>query len=395
MTSKKCIDAEKLIRHKNSELPETESKVLREHLSTCELCRINLQILDRIDKTISLEETLIKDNGHKPQKSKTCLSEHQLYNYIEGHVTKTEAHRIGKHLSSCKYCLSELSSLARNSLTPMTDKEKTTVGELRTISIEEQADKILSFQEEVKRQASDKSEEMAVSWSSKVVEVITKIFNQFFIGESYSKPVFVSLILLVCIAGVYKGIKYYNTGYQINLAENKLLDNYQIFFKNARLSGGYKSTGVSMLMSSEEESESYLDQSKFNLNKAFNNKYESTKAKQLQAHIYFIEKEISSADSVFAQIEETEISTEILNDKGVLLFEKRDWENAINKFQQAFDKNPGLLEALYNSALCKIELGESTEAVSILKKYVALETDERWKSAAQSVIKDITAAEEE
>ncbi len=388
MTSKKCLDAEKLIRYKNSELSEQELNDSKGHLSACKLCRSNLQMLDNIDKILLEKEQAIKANGQEQKKSGACLSEHQLYNYIEGNVTKTGVRKIENHLNSCNYCLSELASLTRNSLTPLKNDEKAAIEKLRAYSAEEQADKILSYQEQLKQPVTDTSVERSVSSAANFFEIIKKLFNRLFVDESPLRPAYITLILLVCIIGGYKGIRYYNTGYQIKLAENKLLNNYQIFVENARLSGGYKSTGISILLSAEEEDKTYLAQSKNNLRTAINNNPESIRAKQLQAQIFLIENKISSADSVFSLIEETNMSAEILNDKGVLFFRKRELKNAIIKFQQALEKNPNLLEAYYNLALCKIESGAITEADSILNKYITLETDEEWKGAAQSLISE-------
>ncbi|MBC8184230.1 hypothetical protein H8E88_24310 [candidate division KSB1 bacterium] len=395
MTSKKCIDAEKLIQYKNSELPENELNALKAHLSTCELCRRNLQMSDNIDKILFGKGKAIKNYIQNLKKRRTCLSENLLYNYIEGNVTKTKARKIENHLNSCDNCLSEFASLVRNSLTPLAKNEKTSIQKLRTLSVEEQADKIISYQEEINQPVVETSVERSVSRAANFFEKIKKLNSRLFIGESWGRPAFATLILLVCVFGGYKGIQYYNTGYQVRLAENKLLNNYQIFVENARLSGGYKSSGISFLLSSdEEENKAYLEQSKINLNKAINNNSESIKASQLLAHIFLIENKLSSADSVFAQMEETNMSAEILNDMGVLFFQQQEWENALIKFQLALKKNPGLLEARYNLALCKKEIGAMAEAVSILKKYVTLETDEEWKNAAQHLISNISLVEE-
>jgi tetratricopeptide (TPR) repeat protein len=395
MISKKCIDAEKLICYKNSDLSGNELNDIRKHLSNCELCRNNLQILDRIDKIISQEVMAINEGDHKPEKGKACLSEHQLYNYIDGHVTKSEARKFGEHLNSCKYCLSELASLARNSLTPMTNKEKATVEELWTLSIEEQADKILAYQEEEKRHASDKSEEMAVSWDRKVVEVIKKLFNQFFIAESLAKPVFVSLILVMCVFGVHKGIQYYNTGYQIKLAEALLKENYKTFKESARLSGGYAPTGISFLLSTNEDTLSYFEQAELKLKRAELKGSQSDRIKHLLAQIYIMETEISRADSILALIKDTTLNAVLHNDKGKIFFDQEDYRNALIKFQSAIELDPNFLEAQFNLALTKRNLGETEEANSILKKYIELEDNDEWKTIAQGLIDDMNCVEEE
>ena len=58
-----------------------------------------------------------------------------------------------------------------------------------------------------------------------------------------------------------------------------------------RLSGGYASTGISMLMSDEDEKENYLDSASRKIKIADDYDSGLADAKQLQAQIFFIQKQ--------------------------------------------------------------------------------------------------------
>ena len=174
MTSTKCLDVEKLVQYKSSLLSENEMNGLKDHLTICELCCRNLQVLDKIDKILFEKGHAIKKNGQKQQQNRACLNELQLYKYAEGNIKKNEAQKIEKHINSCNNCLSELASLSRNSLTPVTDQEQATIEDLRTFSVEEQADKILAYQGQSNQIENKKSSKTSPSLVANFFDVIKK-----------------------------------------------------------------------------------------------------------------------------------------------------------------------------------------------------------------------------
>lgn len=336
----------------------------------------------------------IKGNIQDLKKNKECISDDLLYSYLEGRVTEAEAIAIQRHLNSCTTCFNEMTSLLRNSFSPATDTEKREIAKMRTITPQEQVSRILAYHE----QLNDISAEISKR-EIKIKEIMESIkeFLEKWIYSKYSwKPALAALALIIFILGLYCGVQYYNTNYQILQAENILLVKHKIFIENTRLSGGYKSTGISILMAADDDKLSYLEQAKSRLIRAINKDSRSLKAIQLLAQIFIIEREDAKADSILTQMKKAATpSAALLNDLGVLYFQKREWKNAANNFQSARALDKNFLEAYYNLGLAKMKLHEPDEAISILNKYLELEDDEVWKDAAQHLISKINMINEE
>lgn len=187
------------------------------------------------------------------------------------------------------------------------------------------------------------------------------------------------------------GIRYYNTSYQLILAENLLQDNYRIYMSDTpRLSGGYESTGISMLMSDEEEKDSYLDDALEKTKIADNYDSEIPEVKRLQAQIYFIHKQYNQTDSVLNLIDKNERnSAPILNDLGVLKYSIGDIEKSIQYFESTIKSDPIFNEAYYNLALAKSKIGKNDESISLLNQFLKIEKDEGWRNAALNLIEKL------
>ena len=392
MNSTECLEAQKLIQFTEGELHEDETNEIMGHLANCKRCARNLQILKQLDKILSMQGKKSENNIHNSKRKKECINDDLLYKYLEGRVTETEAQAIEQHLNSCSICFHEMASLLRNSLSPATDSEKRGIAEVRTLTSEEQVSKILSYDEQLNRVTPQKSGKEGKF----VFATIKKFFEKLIPFELNYKPALAALILIILMIGAYWGIQYYNTGYQIINAENTLQTKYKIYIGDTRLSGGYQSTGISMLMAPGDAKPSYLEQAKLQLEKAIRNGSTSIKARHLLAQIFIIEKEFGRADSILTKFgKESTVSGALLNDIGVFYFQKKDWKNAADNFQSALEVDENLLEARYNLALAKEKLNAPEEAVHILKKYIELENNEAWKNAAQHLINKLHKGEQE
>jgi Tfp pilus assembly protein PilF len=169
-----------------------------------------------------------------------------------------------------------------------------------------------------------------------------------------------------------------------------LKNNYRIYIENTRLSGGYLSTGISMLMSADDESSSYLETARNDLLKAIHHGSKSQAAIQLLAHVYIIEKNYLKADSLLSILQNT---ASVYNDLGVLYAEQKEWGEAANQHQLALNTDSHFTEAYYNLALMKIKLGSTDDAISLLETYIRLETDTVWINAAQHILERIEQRE--
>ncbi len=386
MNTKKCLNAEKLIRYIDVKLKQNERRAITIHLAQCEICTKNLRILQGIDKLL-LSDKEKNQKMDRDRMNEECITNELFYEYLEGRVSEEKAITIEHHLNSCPICFQEFASLLRNTLSPITDFEKSEISKLRNITAEEQVAKIISYYEPLA--------EKIEGWKKAIITVIIKfslkkIFERRTSGKYYWRPVVAFLFLIICITGSYMLRKYYNTNYQISQAEKLLLENHKIYIEDPRLAGGYGSSGINMLMAPDDEKFSYIEQVKSRINRAIRKGSNSPKAQQLLAQIFIIEQQDQKADSMFSLIKkESEQSAALLNDIGVLCFKKGDWKNAAYNFHSAIEADENFLEAHYNLALVQIKLGKLNEAISILKKYIDREHDKGWRDAAHRLMNTI------
>jgi hypothetical protein len=220
-----------------------------------------------------------------------------------------------------------------------------------------------------------------------------KIKNMSLSGNKlYPRYAFVFILLIVITVSIRFAIYYYNTSYQVLKARDLLESNYRVYMKDTpRLSGEYQSTGISTLLSGEDDNESYLNQALQYTKNALQNDKKSYPAKLLQAQIFIINNEYGKADSVFNQIEETTAS--FFNDEGVLKYLNDDLKSAAKYFTLSINKDKNFKEAYYNLALTKYRSGDKKAALNHLKQYLLLETDEGWRNAAENLINGLDTIE--
>ncbi|HKV42312.1 MAG TPA: tetratricopeptide repeat protein, partial [Blastocatellia bacterium] len=77
-------------------------------------------------------------------------------------------------------------------------------------------------------------------------------------------------------------------------------------------------------------------------------------------------------------------SAQVLNDTGVALFENHQYAEAIDAFNRALYKQPGLLEALFNRALTEETSGKTAAAAKDWGEFVATSPEKDWKQEASS-----------
>jgi len=387
MNSTDCLDSKQLIEYTDGNLTENENQKIINHLEKCEQCTRNLKILTQMDEILNMEGEKFKDDTYDFEKNSNCISDDLLYRYLEGRISESEAEAIEKHLNSCPVCFNDMASVVRNSLTPATESEEAEIARMRIITPEQQVAKILEYCKPfLKEPARRKQVKFTVIIKNRIKQFIEKWIYTRYVW----RPGIAVSVLIIFICGILLGVRYFNTGYQISEAEKLLLKNQRIFIENARLSGGYSSTGMSVILAPENEKFTYLDQAESKLNRAVSKGAKALKAKRLLAHIFLFKNQNARADSVFVQIErEPETSAASLNDLGVLYFQKQQWGKAVDYFQSAIEINENFPEPYYNLALTKKEMEKLDEALAIFNKYVEIEDDEVWRDAAKRLISEI------
>jgi len=166
--------------------------------------------------------------------------------------------------------------------------------------------------------------------------ILKDLFNNFFVTlkswffpllNPLPRPVYILLMAILIPLGGYRGFVYYHTSYKVSLAENLLKDHYRVYMEDeARLSGGYSSSGVSELMDNGVQKNKYKMEAQKLLNEVLRFDNTNLQARRSQAKLYIISKEWIKADSILTELEKTNPSSAIvLNDKGVLYYSKKQY----------------------------------------------------------------------
>ena len=109
--------------------------------------------------------------------------------------------------------------------------------------------------------------------------------------------VYATVSLSILLIATLSGIRFYNTSYQIMLAEDLLQENYRIYMADTpRLSGGYGSTGISQLMGDDDET--YINKALAHIIQALDNESTSSRVQEIQAQIFIINKDLYHQDII-------------------------------------------------------------------------------------------------
>ncbi|MGH7491364.1 MAG: tetratricopeptide repeat protein [bacterium] len=312
-------------------------------------------------------------------------AETELLQYLEGNLTADNRSRIEKHLEACTLCFHVILSVRANEAHPFTEEELKEAQDLASWTPEQHLTAILALE---KKRSERNRGHIESSHAERLPNRALRLSPMTGIKlPAYWRPLAAAAIIIFALAASFWGVRYYQTDYQIARAERLLQEQHRVFIKDARLSGGYGSSGIGELMGAEDEKK-YLQQSRVHLEKALMHGEQSPRARQLLAQIFIIEKEYTRADSVLRTLEPSnKNSPELLNDLGVYYFQQQDWITAEKYFSEAINVDPKLPEARYNLALVKMQVNAKDEANAILNEYLQIEKDENWKNAAKELQK--------
>ncbi|MEE4310641.1 MAG: tetratricopeptide repeat protein [candidate division KSB1 bacterium] len=315
---------------------------------------------------------------------KECPNDDMLYRYIEGMLNGKERKRIEKHVNQCEHCLHAMAELVKHSLAPADSEEREQLRALGGLTADEQADEVLRWNTSMNqgKAAGDTSTE--ISFGEKVKSYLDRWM------PGIPKPAYVAVGMLILVVAGSVGVRYYNTGYQIHVAKKTLLENHRIYFQDARLSGGYGSSGISMLMGDDDASPVYIAEAKKRLNHAIVKGNDSEKAQRLLAQAYILDNQYDKAEEILSEIDgDGQTSAAVLNDLGVARYRQSDWESAASYFSKAIERDSHFSEARYNLALVYIAQRKNEEAIDILKTLKTVEEDHAWLQASEQLIHQI------
>lgn len=326
-------------------------------------------------------------------RAKNPRSEHptetELFSYLEGQATQQETIRIEQHLEICAHCFDVVVSVRGYEAHPFTPQELQEAEQAMGWTPQQHAEKLFDHLKKNQPSAAalkKRENNLTPAASHKAEEAAAgRAFNI----PAYWRPLAIAATVIFALAAGLWGLRYYQTDYQIAQAEKLLKEQHRIFIKDARLSGGYGSSGISVLMSNDNDQD-YLRQTRARVEKALARGAQSLEARRLLAQIFMITKDYARADSLLHTLAaEAEKSPALLNDLGVYSFQQQDWAAAEKYFSQALAAEPRLAEARYNLALVKMQTGAKDEARALLNAYLQIESDENWQNAARGLLEEM------
>lgn len=311
-----------------------------------------------------------------------CPDDELLIRYVDKETTEEENQIVEAHLDQCRKCLEIFANLIRLEENPVTEEEIKAVKGTLKFTPEEQVKKIFSYYEELK-ESEPVPEPIPLPLPSPPVNKVP--------WKMLWPAAAVILLVALWVGGVNPLLTSIEASSQFAKAEELMHDSLRIYFEDVRLSGNYNISASGTLMSGEAtEKETYQDRAESHIQKAIEKGATSPKAFQLLAEIYIAKGEFAKADSILQELRNSPGDlAPVLNNLGVSQFKQKHWQKAADYFQQATEADPGFPKALFNLALAEKHLGDTTQAISQLQKYMELETNEVGRSAAEHIIHEL------
>jgi tetratricopeptide (TPR) repeat protein len=336
---------------------------------------------------------------NKKGASGKCLSDDQLYRYLEKLLPKAESLGVQEHLDSCSVCFDDMVTLVRNAHTPASEAEKLEIARLRKLAPQEQVAKILEYvatEYPSPGPALNENARKALDDSSKVYtgkNFWPDLWQRVVSPRLLPRYAFAVATLLILAAASFWGIRYYQNAHSLAAVESELRANYRTYVNlrdytasAPRLSGGYDHQPI-MPMGGEEEGASYLENAQRRLEAVLVSDSKSVKAKHLLAQIFIVQEAYTRADSILREIPPASLQEAgWLNDQGALYLAMGNVPAAAQNFAAALQADPKSVEARYNLALIKARMGLTAEARTLLEEYLKLETNAGWRHAVESIL---------
>jgi tetratricopeptide (TPR) repeat protein len=380
MSSNGCLSPGELVRLREGQFDEHEGSRLSQHLQACSVCDSNARLLEGLVSSLAGGRKTM-GSAKNGERTAACLTPEITYRYLEKELAEADRIKVEAHLDECSSCYESMVSLLKNSLTPLSELEKDQIRELSHTTPESQVARVLSY---LKEGPSSRREESSDQGFWRLQQFLRFPHG---VATAWRSPALASLALVALAVVTYQGVRYYHISQPIAQAELILQQNYRVYMKDtARLSGGYRSSGVAALMSQKEEKTpepSYSDKALALTEEAASHGADPDKVREIEAQIYVIRHDYTKAESLYQQIGKSQQdSSALLNDQGVLCFSRGEWDKAQAYFESSLKANQQFKEAWYNLALVKANRRDTKGALSALERYLTLETDEGWRNAA-------------
>jgi len=380
-TIKKCLNSDQLIKYYAGQLNKKQSIAATIHIARCDICKGNLTLLKKLNKTLIMEGEKKTD----PAQSQ-CPDIEIFYAYLEGILAENETRSFEHHLNSCQRCLDEFVSLIRNAHTEISPEEKSEISQIRNVTQTQQIDIIMS----TIRQECDiepKPEVGQIKLISKWWEKIKSFFALSILPNKtwrYATAAAFAIMLLVILG--YPKLKmkqsYSLTAKGIAVFTNEYMISSE---QEVRPMGGFAFSPLTMIRRLESKS---LDSVRIALEKAIDLYPKNELAHQyLGTYYLLIKNDVDKAKEHYQFVYARDsTNASILNDLGQLAFRQKDYQGAIDYFRRALSYNSTLKETQYNLALTYMLQGDSLKALVEWDKYAKLDPRFSWVDVARKYI---------
>ena len=314
-----------------------------------------------------------------------CLSERQLLRYLEEKVDEQEARIIEQHLDHCPICFGTIGSVRYNQANPFTEDEGAHAEAQCKVSPAEQVQKIMAMYKELNSEPPDHETPPSPEpfWRR-----VARWLRMLVPAVRIPSPAFAfAATVVVMVGGGLWGVRYYQTGYQVSIAEKLLQKNYRSYIGDVRLAGNFEPTARSTELGPSDKQVGYVGEAQEKLASALDHGADSIAAGRLLAQSLIISDQLDEARSVLQALSPKEtMSAAVQNDLGVIQFKLANYEAAAAQFNAAIDLDSQFRQSYYNLAIVKGKLGQPQEAILLLQRFLELETNEGWRRAGESLI---------
>lgn len=374
------IPLKKLFEHQQG-VRSDEYQTIENHLADCQHCTENMTLFSPHRRT---QETKLATahqrepaNGEQAdEREDGCPPPEQIDGFISNSLPKRQLREVEKHLAICDACRRQLIATFQYSFEPVSEEEKKLLEALPPFEISDQVNAIKELMPDkpgvldIIRQLPGRLE-----WPVPIPPI--------------PRPAWaLALVLVLGLIGkwwAWPAYQYYRLASQ---GESQLLEQNRIFYKGElRPANGYSSSPEKQRMGPKQETQTADALLKQAL--IYNQNGETGRLRLAQ--YFLLQKMEGSADSLLKLLEAASPpNAAVLNDRGIWLFNRKEFDAAAAAFQRAYELNPLLDEALYNLAIAQTQLNDTPGAKSSWEKYIALENIKvEWRNAARAQLQEL------
>lgn len=373
----KCLNSTELIAYVDGPIQIQKREQTDQHLEQCEKCRRNLRFLTKIDKALAMKKT---EHTLMTQNFETCLSDQQIYRYLDNNLDEHDTKKIEKHLSLCASCAKEIATLKNNLFSPMTAFEKEEIAKFKTGTAEEQIAKIISIVEKVNPRPSVEKKGVIIFLIELWDKLKSLIPGSSMFSQKLQFGVAVASIFIVFFSLI--GFGKYKTWKSNIFVKNGLSLMTERFVINSdeapRPSGGFQYSALGITRSGNNSEEERELQSIFNDALHLNQK-NANAHQYLGTYYLVVENNVERAEEQYLSVlfkDSTNVL--VLNDLGMLYMRTNDYESAERYFQSALNYDPLYLESQYNIALLYEKRQQYEKAREAWIAYLKLDSESKW-----------------